>query len=126
MAISRFITSIDAGESIRLFGDGLARRDFTYVDDVLDGMEAALTGPAGFDIINLGSARPVTLTELVAEIERATGKAARIVREADQPGDVPVTFADITKAERLLGYRARVPLDEGLRRSVAWHRSQGA
>jgi len=126
MAISRFITSIDTGEPIRIFGDGLARRDFTYVDDVLDGIEAALNGPAGFEIINLGSARPVTLTELVAEIERATGKAARIVREPDQPGDVPVTFADITKAQRLLGYRVRVPLAEGLRRSVEWHRSQGA
>jgi UDP-glucuronate 4-epimerase len=126
MAISRFIRSIEVGEPIRLFGNGRARRDFTYVDDVLDGIEAALKDPPGFDIINLGSARPVTLTELVLEIERATGKAARIVREADQPGDVPVTFADITKAERLLGYRARIPLEEGLRRSVAWHRGQGA
>ena len=126
MAIARFIRAIESGEPLRLFGDGKSRRDYTYVDDIVDGIEAALSGPAGFSIINLGGSRPITLAGLVTEVEKATGKRAVLIREPDQPGDVPVTYADITKAERLLGYRARVPLEEGLRRSVAWHRSEGA
>jgi UDP-glucuronate 4-epimerase len=126
MAISKFIRAIESGDPLRVFGDGESRRDYTYIDDIVDGIDAALSGPAGFSIINLGGSRPVTLARLVTEIEKATGKRAQVVREPDQPGDVPVTFAEVTKAERLLGFRARIPLEEGLRRSVAWHRSQGA
>ncbi|HYK42259.1 MAG TPA: GDP-mannose 4,6-dehydratase [Thermoanaerobaculia bacterium] len=126
MAIAKFIRAIDGGKPVRMFGNGDSSRDYTYIDDIVDGVESALSGPAGFSIINLGGARPITLAGLVAAIENATGKRAQIIREPDQPGDVPVTFAEVTKAERLLGFRARVPLEEGLRRSVAWHRSEGA
>jgi UDP-glucuronate 4-epimerase len=126
MAIARFIGAIDRGEAIPFFGDGESRRDYTYIDDISDGVEAALNGPPGFDIINLGGSRPVTLNRLVAEIERATGKRARLDRQPDQPGDVPVTYAAVEKAKRVLNFSARVPLEEGIRRSVEWHRSRNA
>jgi len=123
MAISRFIRSIEEGVPIPFYGDGSSRRDYTYIDDIADGVEAALaTGPPGFEIVNLGGATPVTLTDLVAAIERATGRTAILERHPSQPGDVPVTYASVEKAGRVLGFRARVPLAEGLRRSVEWHR----
>jgi UDP-glucuronate 4-epimerase len=126
MAIARFLRAIEAGEPIPFYGDGASRRDYTYVDDVVDGMEAALAAPLSFEIVNLGGARPVTLARLVREIETVTGKKAKLDRQPDQPGDVPVTFASTAKAERLLGFRARVALPEGLRRLVEWQRSKAA
>ena len=126
MAIARFIRSMEEDVPIPFYGDGSSRRDYTYIDDIADGVEAALErGPeSGFEIVNLGGARPVTLSELVEEIERATGKKARLDRQPMQAGDVPVTYASVEKAERLLGFRARVPLGEGLKRSVEWFRQQ--
>ncbi len=124
MAIAKFIRSIDAGQPIPFYGDGGSRRDYTYIDDIADGVEAALGLARGFEIVNLGGARPVTLSELVAEIEKAVGRKARLDRQPEQAGDVPVTFASVEKAEKLLHFRARVPLSEGLRRSVEWYRSQ--
>jgi UDP-glucuronate 4-epimerase len=126
MAIARFIRSIEAGEPIPFYGDGSSRRDYTYVDDIADGLEAALEVPVSFEIINLGGAHPVTLARLVQEIEGATGKKAKLERLPDQPGDVPVTFAATERAGRLLNFRPRVFLPEGLRRCVAWHRSNAA
>jgi len=124
MAIAKFIRSIDAGQPIPFYGDGGSRRDYTYIDDIADGVEAALGLTRGFEIVNLGGARPVTLSELVAAIEKAVGRKARLDRQPEQAGDVPVTFASVEKAEKLLHFRARVPLSEGLRRSVEWYRSQ--
>jgi UDP-glucuronate 4-epimerase len=126
MAIARFIRAIDAGTPIPIYGDGSSRRDYTYVDDIVEGIEAALVSPVAFEIVNLGGAHPITLSHLVEEIEAATGKKATVERLPDQAGDVPVTCASTEKAERLLQFRARVSLKEGLRRSVAWHRSQAA
>ena len=126
MAIPRFIRCLEEGRPVPFFGDGGSRRDYTYIDDIADGVEAALSAPLDFEIINLGGARPVTLSDLVAAIERATGKRAILDRRPDQPGDVPVTYADVTKAERLLGFQARVPLEEGLRRSVEWYRKENS
>jgi UDP-glucuronate 4-epimerase len=126
MAIARFIRSIEAGDPIPFYGDGDTRRDYTYIDDIADGVEATLeqgAPAAGFEIVNLGGAHPVTLSELVAAIEQATGRKARLDRQPLQPGDVPVTYASVEKAERLLGFRARVPLTEGLRRTVEWFRA---
>jgi UDP-glucuronate 4-epimerase len=122
MAIARFIRSLESDTPIPFFGDGSSRRDYTYIDDIADGVEAALESTLAFEIVNLGGAHPVTLAELVSAIERATGRRARLDRQAPQPGDVPITFASVEKAERLLGFRARVPLEEGLRRAVAWYR----
>ena len=128
MAIARFIRSIEEDVPIPFYGDGTSRRDYTYIDDIADGVEAALDrGPeSAFEIVNLGGARPVTLSDLVAEVERATGRKARLDRQPFQPGDVPVTYASVEKAERLLGFRARVPLAEGLKRSVEWFRERKA
>lgn len=124
MAIARFIRGIDGGLPIPVYGDGSSRRDYTYIDDIADGVEAALDSGIAFDILNLGGAEPVTLADLVRAIEQATGKTATLDSQPGQPGDVPATWASVEKAERLLGFRARVGLAEGLRRSVEWHRSQ--
>ncbi len=124
MAIARFIRCLESGEALPFYGDGRSRRDYTYIDDILDGVEAALDRSLAFEIVNLGGAHPVTLTDLVASLERATGRTAKLDCRPDQPGDVPVTFAAVEKAERVLGFRARVGLEEGLRRTVAWQRSQ--
>jgi UDP-glucuronate 4-epimerase len=126
MAIARFIRCLESGEPIPFFGDGGSRRDYTYIDDIADGVEAAIQADFPFEILNLGGANPVTLSELVAALEEITGKRARLQREATQPGDVPVTFASVEKAERVLGFRSKVSLAEGLRRSVDWYRSQSA
>lgn len=125
MAIARFIRCIEEGKPIPFFGPGSSRRDYTFIDDIADGVEAALEAPLSFEIINLGGAHPVCLSDLVTEIEGATGKKARLDRKPEQPGDVPVTFAAVEKAGNLLHFRARVPLAEGIRRSVEWYRSQG-
>ena len=124
MAIARFTDSIERGKEIPFYGDGGSRRDYTYVDDILDGVEASLDRCQGFEIVNLGGAHPVTLSELVARLEEATGKRAILSRQPEQPGDVPVTFADVAKARRLLGFEAKVPLEEGLKRYVAWYRRE--
>ena len=123
MAIARFLRCLETDRPIPFYGDGTSRRDYTYIDDILDGIEAALDRPLDFEIVNLGGAHPVTLAELVAALERATGRRATLDRQPDQPGDVPVTFAATEKAEKVLGFRARVPLEEGLRRTVAWYRT---
>jgi UDP-glucuronate 4-epimerase len=126
MAIARFIRCLESGEAIPFFGDGGSRRDYTFIDDIAAGVEAALDADFPFEIVNLGGAHPVSLSELVAALEEATGKRARLERAPNQPGDVPVTFASTEKAQRLLGFRAEVPLEEGLRRAVAWYRTSRA
>jgi UDP-glucuronate 4-epimerase len=122
MAIARFLRDVDAGRPIPVFGDGGSRRDYTYVDDIVDGVEAALEAGFGFEIVNLGGSRPVTLSELIEKIEAATARRALRQPQPDQPGDVPVTFASLEKARKLLDFRPRVPLEEGLRRSLEWQR----
>jgi UDP-glucuronate 4-epimerase len=126
MAIARFLRCVEKGEPIPLYGDGSSSRDYTYVDDAVDGIEAALRAPVEFEIINLGGAHPVSLAELVAAIETATGRKAVVDRQPDQPGDVPATYASVEKAARLLAFRPRVGLPEGLRRTVEWLRGSAA
>jgi UDP-glucuronate 4-epimerase len=123
MAIARFIRDLEEGAPIPFYGDGRSRRDYTYIDDIVDGVVAALDSDLPFEILNLGGAQPVTLAALVEALEAATGRKARLDRQPAQPGDVPVTFASVEKAARLLGFRSRVPLEEGLRRSVEWYRT---
>jgi len=125
MAIHAFTRRLFAGEPIHVFGDGSMERDFTYVDDVVDGVEAAVDhviGGEGIRILNLGESEPIRLADLVGALERATGREATIDRRPVPPGDVDRTFADITRARELLGYRPGVDLEEGLRRFVAWFR----
>jgi UDP-glucuronate 4-epimerase len=129
LAIHRFTALVEAGEALPIFGDGSTARDYTYVDDIVAGVLAALdykigerAGGAAFEVFNLGNSSPVRLDELVAAIEKATGRAA--VRRAMpmQVGDVPITWADISRAEKMLGYKPQVPLAEGLKRFVEWFR----
>jgi UDP-glucuronate 4-epimerase len=121
LAIHKFARLIAEGEPIPLYGDGTSRRDYTHCGDVVAGVLAALElAPKGFEIVNLGSSDPVQLSDLIGLIESNLGKKATIERLPDQPGDVPITCADITKARRLLGYEPRVPIGQGIAEFVEW------
>jgi UDP-glucuronate 4-epimerase len=121
LAIHSFTRAIFEGRPIAQFGDGSTRRDYTYVDDILGGITASLgyEGPL-CDVFNLGENQTTTLSDLIAMIEKALGKKADIERKPEQPGDVPVTFADITKARALLGYDPRTKITEGIPKFVEW------
>ena len=129
LAIHKFVARIEAGKPIPIFGDGETGRDYTFVDDIVAGILGALdydfsaASGAPFEICNLGNSSPVKLSELVRLLECATGKKANIQREGLQQGDVPLTWADISKAGKLFGYRPRTTLEEGLRKFVAWYRA---
>jgi len=120
MAIHLFARKILDGEGITLFGDGSARRDYTYIDDIIHGVMRSLEYPQGFEVFNLGESRTVGLLELVSLLEDAIGRKADIRFEPDQPGDVPLTCADITKAGRVLGYEPSFPIEEGIGLFVKW------
>ena len=120
MSIFRFIRWIAEGEPIQVFGDGLQERDFTYVDDIARGTIAALR-PLGYEIINLGGDRPVSLKWIIETIEQLVGKRAVWQTQPMHPADVQATWADITKARTLLGWEPQVSIEEGLRRSVEWY-----
>ena len=121
LAIHSFTKAIHEGRNIQQFGDGSTRRDYTYIDDIIQGMTACLTydGPL-CDVFNLGESQTTTLSDLIATIERALGKKAVIEKKPDQPGDVPVTYADITKAKALLAYDPHTKIAEGIPRFVEW------
>jgi len=129
LAIHKFFSLLEAGKSIPFFGDGSSGRDYTYVSDIVSGILAALdyAHPVGaalpFDVFNLGNSRPVSLAELVAALERVSGRKAILDKQPLQPGDVPLTWASIEKAGRLLGYKPAMPLEEGLRQFAEWYRS---
>ncbi len=123
LAIHKFTRLISDDKPIPVFGDGTSRRDYTYCSDVVDGIVAALESSRlgrDFHIINLGNSEPVELRRLIEMIEGCVGKQARIERLPDQPGDVPITYADISKARRLLGYRPSVPIGKGVAEFVEW------
>jgi UDP-glucuronate 4-epimerase len=126
MAIHAFARAIDRGEPIPLFGDGSSRRDYTYIADIVAGVVAACerVRSGAFAIYNLGGTRTTSLAELVAILERVVGKPATIDRKPDQPGDVPVTYADITHAARDLGYAPTTTVEDGIRSFWTWYRSQ--
>ena len=125
MSPLRFTQWICEGRPVRIFGDGSQQRDFTYVDDIARGTVAALR-PLGYAIVNLGNDRPRPLMDLVHLIERHCGRPARLEYADRHPADMPHTWASITKAARLLGWRPQVDLDEGVRRLVAWYRAERA
>lgn len=122
LAIRKFIEAIDAGRSIPVFGDGSSGRDYTFVDDTVQGILAALHHQTRYDIFNLGNSSPISLVNLIAVIEEALGKKAVIDWQPDQPGDVPITYADIGKARRVLGYHPETTIADGIARFVEWHR----
>jgi UDP-glucuronate 4-epimerase len=120
LAIHKFARLIEAGEPIPVFGDGSMRRDFTYIDDIIQGVMGAIEHCEGYEIYNLGESRPVRLDELIGEIEKALGKKAIINRQPVQPGDVIQTYADVAKAKAKLGYNPQTDIAEGLEKFVAW------
>ncbi len=122
MAIAKFTKALLEGEPIPFFGDGSTRRDYTYIDDIVDGVVAALDRCEGYEIYNLGESATTTLTELVEGLERALGCKAKLDRQPNQPGDVPLTCADVSKARAKLGYRPKTPVADGLARYVEWYR----
>jgi UDP-glucuronate 4-epimerase len=121
LAIHKFARLISSGQPIPVFGDGTTRRDYTYVDDILQGMRACLTYEGALcDVFNLGESQTTTLNELIATIENAVGKKAVINKMPEQPGDVPLTYANIDKARRLLGYDPHTKIAEGIPKFVEW------
>ncbi|MBI1178119.1 NAD-dependent epimerase/dehydratase family protein [bacterium] len=120
LAIHKFAKLISSGRPIPVFGDGSTARDYTYVDDIVDGVIAASERSFGYEVFNLGESQTVTLAELIEHLENALGRKAVIDRQPLQPGDVPITYADISKARRLLGYNPRTKIAEGIPRFVEW------
>ena len=127
LAISKFTRMIDQGIEIPFYGDGTTERDYTYIDDILDGIEGVMgwliNQPEGtHEVFNLGESHTTTLSDMVAIIENALGKKARLNRLPLQPGDVRRTYADVTKAREYFGYNPSTLLQEGIGRYVAWYR----
>ena len=125
MAVFRFIHWIEEGQPVVLFGDGRQERDFTYVDDVARATLSALR-PLGCEVVNVGGARPVSMLDLIALIERATGKAAVVERREAPAADAPATWADVSKARDLLNWAPRTGLEDGIAACVAWRREHRA
>jgi UDP-glucuronate 4-epimerase len=120
LAIRKFATLIHAGKPVPVFGDGSMARDYTYVTDTVDGIVAATQKEFGYQIFNLGESQTVTLARLVELLEAALGKKAVIDRQPVPPGDVPVTFADLTKARAQLGYQPKVKIEPGIKLFIDW------
>lgn len=125
MSVFRFVRRIAEGEPIVVFGDGMQERDFTYVDDIARGTVAGLR-PLGYEVINLGSDRPVRLATVIDGIGGLTGQKPRIEYRPAHPADVLATWADVSKARRLLDWSPQIPIEEGLKRSVDWYRENRA
>lgn len=124
LVIHKFARLIVAGRPIPVFGDGSAARDYTYIRDTVDGVMACTRQEFGFEIFNLGESQPVTLCRLVELLEQALGRKALIERQPPQPGDVPITCADISKARARLGYNPQVKIEQGIRLFTEWFRQQ--
>jgi UDP-glucuronate 4-epimerase len=120
LAIHKFARLIDAGKPIPVFGDGASARDYTYVTDTVDGIMACTQRKFGYEIFNLGESQTVELGYLITVLEKALGRKAIIDRQPPQPGDVPITYADISKARHRLGYRPQVKIEEGIPRFIEW------
>ena len=122
LAIHKFAKLISAGKPIPVFGDGSTARDYTYVTDTVDGVIACTQKELGFEIFNLGESQTVTLSYLIELIEKELGKKAIIDRQSPQPGDVPITFADISKARAKLDYNPHIKIEQGIKMFIEWFR----
>lgn len=121
MAPFLFTDAIFKGKPIKKYGDGTSKRDYTYVDDVVEGIISALNKNLSFEIINLGNNKPVSLNDFIKLIEEKLGKKALIENYPQQPGDVEITFADISKAQKLLGYNPKTKIEEGMGKFIDWY-----
>ena len=122
MAVYKFTKLINEGKEIIVYGDGGSKRDYTYIADIIDGLLACLDKKLGFEIINLGDSNSVELKYIISLIEKNIGKKAKVKNIGLQQGDVPVTFADISKAKKLLGYKPKIKIEEGIERFVEWYK----
>jgi UDP-glucuronate 4-epimerase len=123
MAISKFTQIIDRGDTVPMFGDGSTRRDYTFIDDILDGLVRCVDTPFKYEIFNLGESKTITLAEMIEVIAKEVGKPANIKQMPLQPGDVEITYACVDKARALLGYDPKFSFEEGVRRYVKWYRA---
>lgn len=124
MAIHKFTRLIDQGLEIPVYGDGSSKRDYTYIDDIIQGVLAAIDKDFDYEIFNLGESQVTDLLTLIKLIEVHLGKKAKLKFLPFQPGDVPITYADISKAKKLLGYKPCVPIEEGIKRFISWYLSE--
>lgn len=121
LAIHKFAKCIEEGKPITIYGDGRSKRDYTYVDDIISGIKATLAySESQYEIINLGNNQPVQLLTLISLLEKTLGKKALVKHSPEQKGDVPMTFADIKKAKKLLGYKPKTSLETGLQKFMDW------
>ena len=125
LAIHKFTRLITAGKPIPVFGDGSTARDHTYVTDIVDGVMACTVREFGYEVFNLGESQTIRLDRLIELIESAVGKKAVIDRQPLQPGDVPITYADISKAQAKLGYQPKVKAEQGMPLCAEWFRNAG-
>jgi len=123
MAVYKFTKLIDEGKPIQVYGGGTSKRDYTYVSDIVEGVVAAWKKKFDYEILNLGDSNTVELNQLISLIENALEKTAKKRHLPEQPGDVPVTFADISKSRRKLGYKPKVLIEEGIPRFAEWYKS---
>jgi UDP-glucuronate 4-epimerase len=121
MAPFKFLDRVSRGLELQQFGDGSSSRDYTYIDDIVDGVVRAIDRPYKYEMFNLGKGNGTSLKQFLDIVQKHVGKKAIIKIMPDQPGDVPYTCADVSKAYELLGYRATVPFDDGIRRTVDWY-----
>jgi UDP-glucuronate 4-epimerase len=124
LAIAKFVRLIDTNQPVPMFGDGTSRRDYTYVDDIVDGIVRAIAHCTGHHLYNLGHSQPIALRSMIESIAAAVGKPPVIEDYPEQPGDVRQTYAAIDRATAELGYAPKTPFAEGLRRYIAWYRSR--
>lgn len=120
MAIHKFTRMINEGKPIPFYGDGESGRDYTYIDDIIDGIVSCIDKDFKYEIVNLGDSRVVKLKEMVNIIETVLGKKAKLDQMSMQKGDVPITYADISKAKKLLGYEPKVKIEDGIKHFVTW------
>jgi len=122
MAPYKFTQLISEGRTVPFYGDGKSKRDYTYVSDIVDGILQALRKKYEFEIFNLGNNHTVELKKLISLIEQNVGKKAKIKKMPEQPGDVPLTYADLTKSKKMLGYNPKVKIEEGIKKFVEWYK----
>jgi UDP-glucuronate 4-epimerase len=124
MAIRKFTKLVMKNKPIPMFGDGSSIRDYTYIDDCIDCISAAVEQQMDFEIINIGSGRTITLKELIKVLGKVSGADIKVKKIEAQTGDVPVTYADISKAKKLLNYKPQFTIEEGIRRFFEWYKKE--